>query len=136
MKQATKKTKLHFFLFFLAVSVHSLGGFEENRPQTGTVVHLVLCWLNEPGNEESISKLVKASESFRSIPGVLEVRTGTPLISDRPVVDSSYDIAIMITFSSAEALADYQKHPLHQQASADILKPLVKRLLVYDVEVK
>lgn len=57
---------------------------------------------------------------------------GTALKSDRPVVDSTFDLAILITFDSEKALQDYLDHPDHKAAVKDTLQPLVKRILVYD----
>lgn len=57
---------------------------------------------------------------------------GTALKSDRPVVDSTFDLAILITFDSEKALQDYLDHPDHKVAVKDTLQPLVKRILVYD----
>jgi len=66
------------------------------------------------------------------MPGVVTVSAGTALESDRPVVDSSFDLAIVITFDSEETLKAYLNHPDHKAAVKNTLQPLVKRILVYD----
>jgi hypothetical protein len=96
------------------------------------VTHVVLCWLNQPGDAAARQRIIDASHSFAKIPGVAAVLTGTPLPSTRPVVDSSYDVAVVMAFDSEDALREYEQHPLHKRAVAEVLRPLSKRMLVYD----
>ncbi len=98
-----------------------------------TVSHVVLFWLNDPSDGGARAKLEEATRSFRSIPGVESVAVGRALPSDRPVVDSTFDRGVVITFENPEALARYQRDPSHQAALRDLVKPLVKRMQVYDI---
>ena len=102
--------------------------------RTGHVQHVVLCWLKTPGDAEAIAAIAEASEALMSIPGVLRVETGTALASERSVVDDSFDIGIVFTLESAEALQGYLVHPDHVAASRDVLGPLVERVVIYDIE--
>lgn len=97
-----------------------------------TVHHVVLCWLKEPGNALHRRQLIEASKSFRDIPGVLEVRVGEPIASDRPIVDDTFDVAISVSFSTVQAMNQYLAHPIHEKAKNDTLLPLVRKILVYD----
>lgn len=98
----------------------------------GAVQHVVVCWLKEPGNSAARARLIEACQVFLDIPGVLDVQAGPPLASDRPVVDDSFDVALIITFESEQALRDYLPHPLHRQVVDELVKPLVERFIVYD----
>ena len=53
----------------------------------GRVTHVVLCWLKEPGNPQQRAQLVEVSRTFSEIPGVLEVKAGTVVPSDRARAD-------------------------------------------------
>jgi hypothetical protein len=101
----------------------------ERRP----VSHVVLFWLNDPSDRQGWSRMEEACLSFRSIPGVESVAVGRALPSDRPVVDSSFDLGVVITFRNPEALGRYLKNPIHQEALKTLVKPLVKRMQVYDI---
>src|SRR5689334_7912898 len=94
---------------------------------TGHVYHVVLCWLKEPGNETARQKLIDTSKTFTQIPGVVEVSAGRPIPSTRPVVDSSYDVAIVMRFTDRQALESYAKHPVHVAARENVLNPLVTK---------
>jgi Stress responsive A/B Barrel Domain len=96
------------------------------------VTHVVLCWLKTPGDDAARRKIIETSRTFESIPGVVSVTCGRALPSTRPVVDSSYDVAILITFTDEAALHAYDRHPTHKKAVDDVLKPLVGKFLVYD----
>ena len=96
------------------------------------VVHVVLVWLKEPGNATHRARVVEATRSFSTIPGVEEIRVGEPVPSGRPTVDDSFDIGLYMIFASKEALDAYLVHPEHQAAQREILRPLVRRVIVYD----
>jgi hypothetical protein len=101
------------------------------RPQP--VSHVVLCWLKEPGDRQQQNELIAVSKSFREIPGVERVTAGRPVPSTRPVVDSTFDVGIVIQFKDEGALADYEKHWRHRWAVEHTLKPLVARYVIYDI---
>lgn len=96
--------------------------------------HLVLCWLKEPGNVEHQNKIIAVTKSFREIPGVLDVQAGKSVPSDRSIVDDSFDVGILVVVDTKEALGEYLRHPLHDEAKKKILLPLVDRLVVYDFQ--
>lgn len=102
------------------------------RPDAGAVHHVVLCWLKAPGNADHRTRIMEVSRSFRRIPGVLDVRVGEVLASDRPIVDDSFDVAITFVFADTRRLAEYVAHPAHRKATDEALLPLLKRVVVYD----
>lgn len=98
----------------------------------GQVQHVVVAWLKEPGNAEHRRRLIEASRDLAAIPGVVRVAAGEPLPATRPVEDDTYDVAVVLTFESRAALQAYQVHPQHTRAVAEVLQPLVRRVVVYD----
>jgi hypothetical protein len=94
--------------------------------------HIVIVWLQEPGNAEHRARIISESQVLREIPGVTGLRAGNMLPSQRPIVDSSYDVALIVSLQDASALADYLSHPLHVKLVEETLKPLVKQIQVYD----
>jgi hypothetical protein len=103
----------------------------QTTPQPG-LTHVVVFWLKEPGNTKHRAQIIEVSESFRRIPGVLSVHTGPCIPSDRPIVDSSFDVAVSLTFASRADLQRYLDHPAHKAATVSTLKPIVKKITVYD----
>ena len=116
-----------FIILLLAMMASTSNAVESQR-----VNHVVLCWLKDSGNTEQRQKIIELSKQFRSIPGVLEVRAGEVMASDRIIVDDSFDVGIYMTFADREQMNIYLKHPDHVKAVKDVLKPLVKKVLVYD----
>ncbi|MHC4248315.1 MAG: Dabb family protein [Planctomycetota bacterium] len=98
----------------------------------GRITHVVLCWLKEPGNAEHRKRIVEASRRFAAIPGVVGVRAGEVVPSEREIVDDSFDVAICVTFTSPEDLAGYIDHPDHKRAAKEVLFPLVEKVVVHD----
>jgi len=103
-----------------------------HKSSAGAVHHVVVCWLREAGNAEARDRIIRASQDFSDIPGVLSVKAGTMLPSERPIVDSTFDVAIVLVFPDEETMKKYLVHPRHQRAVREILQPLVKKILVYD----
>ncbi len=97
------------------------------------VHHVVVCWLKEPGNEEARQKIIELSRTFRDIPGVREVKAGQVLPSERALVDGSFDIAVIMTFDSRQALDEYIVHPRHAEAVQNVFRPLAGKIVVYDI---
>ena len=96
------------------------------------VHHVVLCWLKTPGDAAQRAKLIEASRGLGRIEAVGSVSAGTPVSSDRPVVDDSFDVAIHMTFPSVAALQAYEADPRHMMAVQNVLLPLTARIQVYD----
>lgn len=99
---------------------------------TGQIKHVVVMWLKNPGDAVARKAVLDAGETLRGIPGVVDVAGGQVVPSDRAVVDSSYDVAFIVTLADAEALKNYGPHPIHQKAVKDAIQPNVARYVVYD----
>lgn len=97
-----------------------------------TVEHVVVVWLKSPGNAEHRRRIITASEILREIPGVTGLRTGEVIQSDRSIVDSSFDVALIVSFADQAAMQAYLTHPVHVELVEQTLKPLVEKILVYD----
>ena len=63
---------------------------------------------------------------------MLDIQTGPVLPSTRPVVDSSYDVGVVVTFRDAEAIQGYLTHPTHLKVLNEVLKPNADHYRVYD----
>jgi hypothetical protein len=127
-------------LFAIAVSAMlpscaQLGS--SSGPRAGNVEHVVLLWLNEPGNAAVKEKMIATARTFpREIPGILGMSIGDALPSSREVVDDSFDLGLVIRFKDQAALDAYEKHPLHVKAAKEVLAPNASKFKVYDVRVR
>jgi hypothetical protein len=116
-------------MFLLSISI-CLAGCQSSP--TPAVTHTVVFWLKDYGNAAQRAKIIEASGTFRKIPGVLSVTAGPCIPSKRPIVDSSFDVAVSLTFASQAAMQRYVEHPLHKAAAEAVLKPLTKKVTVFD----
>jgi hypothetical protein len=119
-------------VIFLSLCLFGCSSFEKDTAVPERVNHLVLCWLKEPGNIEHRREIIEISRSFTHVPGVLEVRTGQVIQSDRDIVDDSFDIGIYFAFRTPEDMKKYITHPAHGDAVKHVLMPLVDKIVVYD----
>ena len=105
--------------------------------QAGKIEHIVLLWQKKPGDAADRAKLIAAAKSLKAqIKEVKSVDVGLAVPSDRPVVDSSFDVGLVMSFASKADLDSYEKNPVHTKAVTDVLKPLTKKLQVYDISVR
>jgi hypothetical protein len=96
--------------------------------------HVVIFW-TDPDNSSAADELIKGAERFlRPIPGILEFHIGKMANSHRPVVDQTYQVALNTIFPDKKTQDEYQVHPEHLQFVEKYVKPLVKRVVVYDFE--
>ncbi|NCC69801.1 MAG: Dabb family protein [Clostridia bacterium] len=129
MKSSTQwlSTSLLALMLMLAIQAPAQAGEPEAK-----VFHVVICWLQEAGNHAARAQLIAGSKKLEAIPGVLSVQAGTLLASPRPIVDSSYDVGIIMSFASVEAMHAYLQNPLHKQAVHELLLPLTSKVVIYD----
>lgn len=100
----------------------------------GKVEHVVLIWLKKPGDKAGRQKVVDTAKMFQAeIREIQHLSVGTPLPSERPVVDDSFDVGLVMRFANLADLGTYEKHPAHVKAVKEILQPLAAKLLVYDI---
>jgi len=98
-----------------------------------TIEHIVIIWLKQPGNTHAQDTVIKASQALKTIPGVISLRSGKAVPSQRNIVDSSFDVSLIIRLTNKAALDAYLVHPTHKKLLEEIMKPLVDRIRVYDV---
>jgi len=101
---------------------------------SGKIEHIVLAWQKKPGDAADRAKIIAAAKSLKAqIKEVKSLDVGTAVPSTRPVVDSSFDVGLVMSFASKADLDSYEKNPVHVKAVADVLKPLTKKIQVYDI---
>lgn len=100
----------------------------------GKVEHVVFIWLKKPGDATDRARVVATAKKFKAeIREIQHLSVGLPQASDRPVVDDSFDVGLVMRFANPADLSTYEKHPAHVKAVEETLKPLAKKLLVYDI---
>jgi hypothetical protein len=96
-------------------------------------VHHVFFWLKNSKNEADTQALTQGLETLKAIPGYQMAIIGTPAATDRPVIDTSYDISWLLLFDTAVQEAIYQEHPIHHAFIANY-SHLWQRVVVYDAD--
>jgi hypothetical protein len=129
-----KMKNIAFVIFIIIVAI-SCSYVKRTTISDPAIQHIVILWLNDPGNKEHRKKLIDVARDLNNIPGVLSISAGEPMPADRAVVDDSFDIAYIFTFENVEAMRNYLIHTDHQKAVANLIKPLVAKMVVYDFPV-
>jgi hypothetical protein len=117
----------------LLLSLASCAALPER--QSRGIDHIVIVWLKRPGNADDKAKLVATSKELqRALPVMRGMSYGRPLPSKRPVVDDTFDLAFVMRFANRNDLAAYENSAIHQHAANEILRPLSRKIIIYDVE--
>jgi hypothetical protein len=103
------------------------------KPPEAGIHHIVLVWLKLSGSPTYRKQIIVESQKLDRIPGVLSVNAGRSMISNRDIVDHSFDVGLDIAFETPEDLENYLTHPDHVRFVEEI-KPLVERIVVYDIK--
>ena len=119
-------------IVLVALVLFAATGCSMNRPKA-QISHVVVAWLKNPGDEAARQRIIDETEKFRQIPGVVDITIGRPVPSTRPVVDSTWDIAAVITFKDEAYLRAYDEHPIHKKAVSEVSRPLTAKVLIYDI---
>jgi hypothetical protein len=96
--------------------------------------HVVIFWTNPHLPHAADTLLAAANQLLKNIPGVESFHAGKMVSSHRPVVDQTYQVALNIGFADKKTEHEYQAHPQHLDFVENYVKPLVKKVLVYDFE--
>ena len=96
-------------------------------------LHIVFFWLNEDISEADRATFTEELKLLMADPNIKEGRFGTPADTDRPVIDSTYDIGMVLRFENLEAQNAYQVSPEHQRFLKKCATMWV-RVQVYDID--
>ena len=96
--------------------------------------HVVIFWTDPAKPEAADAVVAGGNKHLKGIPGITHFHIGKMVGSHRPVVDQTYQVAMNIGFESKQQEHEYQAHPQHLQFVENYVKPLVKKVVVYDFE--
>lgn len=96
--------------------------------------HVVIFWTRTEVAQAADDLLAGIEKFLKPIPGVLHFHAGKMAVSNRPVVDQTYQVALNLVFSSRKAQDEYQAHPLHVEFVETVFKKTCARVVVYDFE--
>ncbi len=96
-------------------------------------VHTVYFWLKPDVKPEDIQRFEEKANAMLKIPCIIHGWLGKPAQTSRPVIDSSYSYALVVTFKDLAGHDAYQIHPVHNdfRESCSMLWGQVK---IYDSE--
>lgn len=96
--------------------------------------HIVVCW-TDPAIAGSVERFLEGAEKYLApIPGVVSFHAGRCVPSPRAVVDSTFQVALNMSFATKAEQDQYQTHPSHVQFVEEVFKKLVTRAVIYDFE--
>jgi len=124
--------RVPIFLICLAFSLSSSNAPAANA-RSGEVIHVMLFWLKRPGNVDDRNVLLRGLRTLRRVRGVTELRVGRPLPGDRPGLEQSFDLGLIVVFRDREALEKFEQDPRRRGVLDAMLQPLVRRYTVYNL---
>ena len=99
--------------------------------ETGKIYHTVVFWLKADTPSAAVDEITRSVKALENLPMGDSVVVGTPVMSEREIVDDSFSIAFTMTFKDEAALAAYGDDPEHKKSS-DFTSQYVMRGVIYD----
>ena len=115
------------------VKVEKSDKLEKTLKRDNVLVHTAYFWFKATATPEQVKAFKEDTERLRDIEQVKALYYGAPAATDRPVVEKSYDFAVVVHFENLAAHDIYQAHDIHQ----NLLKnhsALWERVMVTDVD--
>lgn len=100
-------------------------------PTKKVFVHHVFFWLKDPKSAEARAEFEKGLQALVKVPQIQNYHIGTPVPSDREVVDDSFTYSYIAYFKNADDQNIYQTHPIHLKFVEDC-QHLWEKVVVYD----
>jgi hypothetical protein len=98
------------------------------------LIHAVYFWLRPDLTDAQRAEFRRGVESLAAIPHVTQVHVGTPAaVPDRPVVDQTFDVALVVVCRDVDAHNAYQTDPVHLAFVARF-QSYWTRVQIYDSE--
>jgi Stress responsive A/B Barrel Domain len=102
-------------------------------PARADVTHVVFCWFRADAPVGTVQAALDGASALAAIPGVLELKKGVALASDRPIVDDTFQLGMTMRFADVETMRTYLAHPDHVRYVDTLVKPFAERILIYDI---
>ena len=96
-------------------------------------IHSVYFWFKEDVTEAQLATFYADTEKLRDIEVVKAMYTGKASSTDRPIVERSYDFAVIVHFEDLAGHDAYQKDPIHLEL-LEKHASLWERVMITDVE--
>jgi hypothetical protein len=125
------RMRVALFLTCIALSLAPAGA-QAVATRSGQVTHVMLFWLKRPGNVDDQNFIRRTLRTLRRARGLNDMRVGRSLPVDRPSVEQSFDLGVVMTFRDREALEKFERDQRRQQAIDAMLGSLVRRYTVYN----
>lgn len=94
-------------------------------------VHSVYFWLDRSLDPARRAAFEAALRGLGTVPAIQQFHVGAPAGGDRPVIDRTYDFALLTVFADRAAHDAYQVHPTHLAFVRDHARDWIQ-VRVYD----
>lgn len=96
-------------------------------------IHTAYFWFKEGASEEQLKSFYARSKELNEIPEVEALFMGKPANTTRPIVERSYDYAVVVHLKDLAAHDAYQQHPIHLKLLSDF-SGLWEKVMITDIE--
>ena len=96
-------------------------------------VHTVYFWLKKGTTQEQRAEFWRGVETLKNVAAADAVYLGEPAATYRPVVDRTYDVALIVLLKDLEAHDAYQVDPVHKAFVENYAK-FWDKVVIYDSE--
>lgn len=96
-------------------------------------VHTVYFWLKKDLSPSQRAEFRAGVDTLQGVPSADAVYVGIPAATARPVVDRTYDVALVVLLKNLAAHDAYQVDPVHR-AFVEQFSSFWEKVVIYDSE--
>ena len=133
-KQDEYMMRICISIVILCLIISACASTTTKTTNENVIVHVVLIWLKESGNQNHMQQIIDISNQLKEISEIQEMQVGRSIPSDRKIVDDSFDVGLYMIFTGQEDMQRYLVHPKHKKAVKTVIKPLASKIIVYDFD--
>ena len=97
------------------------------------IQHIVLWWLKDSSTDAQRTELIEAARALAGIPGVTRVSAGLRHAVTWLGPEDTFDVGLVVSFASADAMETYGPHPLHTKC-VEIAGGIMDRFMAFYIE--
>ena len=120
-----KNISLIFLIYCLITSC-----IPETLPEN-RLHHVILVWFKN-STPELINKITSETQNLKKIEQVRSIHLGKAVPSARKIVDSSFDLGIVMTFDNETDMNIYLKNKIHLEFVKNFIEGQVRKIVIYD----
>ena len=87
----------------------------QTKESQSNFIHMVFFWLKDTSDKQVDAFKNRTISFLDQVKSIASYHVGIPATTDRPIIERSYTVALVVTFKDKKEHDIYQEHQAHKQ---------------------